>query len=180
MCGDKGVKCVIWIGLAGTALVAMWLYHCHGEAKIGYGSEKPHQMMHNCGVESVAFLASYYGIANPGEVRRVAAQSNCVKPDGSISMADLIVLCNTVGLGEWRGLHADIEDLSSVPTPFIAHLQYNVGHIVVCNKLSEQYVQVVDMVSDHGPIANMPIEAFKSRFKGAIAVPIEPLEHRHE
>lgn len=180
MRGNRCANCA-WIGPASVMLLAsVWLCHRYVVSSPAMNHNSVHETVHNCGVESVVFLASCYRIADPTEVRQRAAAGNCVKPDGSINMADLVVLCETVGLGEWRGLHADVEDLASVPTPFIAHLQYDVGHFVVCNKISEEYVQVIDMVSDHGPVAVMPIDAFKTRFTGAIAVPVQPLEHYHE
>jgi len=120
----------------------------------------------NCGLECVCYLAAYWGLKiTPSEIRRIGGR---YLDDGTISLNDLKELSESITLGKAYAIEAEVDDLDCLTTPFIAHETGDDGahHYVVCSKVSDNYVQIIDILADGSVIDTVPKEIFDRRFTG--------------
>lgn len=122
------------------------------------------ELKHCCGVESLCYLAAYWEArTSPDAIRSLAKP--IVGDDGGITLAELRDLCSHVGVGECYAVEVENADLDVMPVPFVVHIKRDgIGHFVVCSKISETYVQLIDPLSDDSVVMVVPRAIFDQWF----------------
>ncbi len=155
------------IVLGGTivlAAVVLW-WRSRGVEDIDLVQALSSSSSFNCGVECVCYLAAYSALeVKPTEVRRLGSK---YFHDGAISLNELKKLCEEIGLGKAQAIEVKVDDLDYLTVPFIAHqTRPGVEHYVVCSKVSDNYVQLIDLLSSKSVIETIPKGVFEHRFTG--------------
>jgi ABC-type bacteriocin/lantibiotic exporter with double-glycine peptidase domain len=111
-----------------------------------------------CPIAAIGMILDHHGCPMPLEElrRRAGVSRDCA------SAADVLRVARELGL-EGRGRRAEVADLATIPTPFIAHL--NFIHFVVIEEVRDGLVYMNDpAVGRHA----RPIEELELKFTGVV------------
>lgn len=127
---------------------------------------------YNCGVESVCYLAAYYGLGGGSKSVR-ALGDQYLDNKGVISLAALKLMCEAAGFKVPRLLHVDPKGFEDLKPPFIMHMLPDgrgSGHFKVCVGQDRSLLLTVDLTRNP-PIENMLKPGFWKEFSGYVLMP---------